>query len=684
MGPTYDRLGYKRMILDLHYGTYRSDALVHVRIDEIVDLMAKAGVDSLLHFTRDHWGYIYTNGKIGRPHPNTPDDLFGKLLVALKSRGIRTTGYLSVHYDENTAREYPEWVMRNPQGEPIKRAVWSEGQVRAGWTYLCLNSPYREYLLAHSQEVIASYDIAAFWVDIIGGADRPPRGEACYCTYCRRLWQSTYGYPLPESMTPAQYALWRQFYTAIQIDFYAEIKEIIRASGKDIVTTRNFGFPFDLDDYVESESSHGGVDYYLPSRLTKLYRAYAHGREVECVGYRFNQPWDFTTKPLPSLQFEVATALAHNCAITFVDQPQLRGELDPKPYDSLAQAFALADELIPHVRGSEPYAELALVGSELSGDLLPKTETDFAGAYCMLTEAHLPFDVLADSLIATSDLAQYRAIVVANTVHMQPEAASALRRYVYGGGVLLFSNRSATLTFDAQPLAEPSFGFLRIIGDCPYVVSFARPTIPSHDTRLRVQDTVWFRPHDDAKTMATFTPPALEVMPDKWMSHNVMPGLDGTRPASVVGSYGQGRYIYIAPRIFAEYVLQGLPSIREFVLNLLEPHYRPLIWLEAPRAVEAVYQRQGRDLVVVLINGLTDKPRAGGNLRHPADRGYIGITEIVPIANLRLHLPARAHMTATQADGKPLAVLATPGECIVEIPRLDLCQIVRLPLFDSR
>ena len=36
-GPTCDRLGYKRMILDLHYGTHRPDALLDVSVDDIAD-----------------------------------------------------------------------------------------------------------------------------------------------------------------------------------------------------------------------------------------------------------------------------------------------------------------------------------------------------------------------------------------------------------------------------------------------------------------------------------------------------------------------------------------------------------------------------------------------------------------------------------------------------------------------
>lgn len=53
MGPTDERLGYKRMILDLHFGTHRPNVLHNVDPEEIAEMMATAGIDSLLNVTRD-------------------------------------------------------------------------------------------------------------------------------------------------------------------------------------------------------------------------------------------------------------------------------------------------------------------------------------------------------------------------------------------------------------------------------------------------------------------------------------------------------------------------------------------------------------------------------------------------------------------------------------------------------
>lgn len=675
MGPTYELLGYKRMILDYHFSAFLPETLADANPDEIVAAMVSAGIDSLVLFPKDHWGYIYSDGRIGPHHPGVPGDLFGRVLEGLRQQGIRVMAYHSVHRDEYAARAFPEWTMRRSDGGVRQRRYYTEGATHASWALVCINGPYRAYSYAQLEELIAAYDFPSLWLDFI-----PFPSDGCYCRYCRKLWEAEYGYALPPVLSAADRVHWQRFYVKALREYLSGVRQVIQRAGKDILMTHNYGFPYDYDDYVVTETESAGKDYFRPSRLAKFWRAYAMGREVEAVSYRFNQPWDFTIKSPHQLKWEVATNLAHNCAMVFVDQPDIRGRMDPKVYEALADAFTVADELAPHVRGSEPYAEVALVASEWSATLAPDTEDDFGGALRMLTETHLPFDVLADTALPTADLARFRAIVIANTPHIAPEAVEALRRYVADGGLLLFTYRTATLDLDGRPASQPSFGFVEIISESPYTVSFIRPKFDVGDTRMRVRDSVWFRSKGDAELRATVTPPALEVTADKWVSHNVMPGADTDQPAALVGAFGKGHYIYLGARLFTEYLRQDLPSIRTFLMSLLRTYYRPRVWAEGPSAVEAVYQRQGDDLVVTLINGLTNKPSAGGH-RFVGERGHIGLNEIVPIADVRLRVAGAPTIDAADVKGTSLPVRTDGDVATIEISRLELYQLVRLPLF---
>jgi hypothetical protein len=677
VGPVYERLGYKRMILDYHFSAFLPETLVDADADQIVASMARAGVESLVLFPKDHWGYIYSKGRVGPHHPSVPGDLFGEVLEKLRPHGIRVMAYHSVHRDEYAARAFPEWTMRLADGSIRHRRYYTEGATHGSWTLVCPNGPYRAYSYAQLEELIAEYDFPSLWLDFI-----PFTSDGCYCKYCRKLWQAEHGSPLPATLSPTDRVRWQHFWMKSLREYLAGVRQLIVRSGKDIVMTHNYGFPYDHDDYVVTETESAGKDYFRPSRLAKFWRAYAMGREVEAVSYRFNQPWDFTIKSRHQLRWEVATNLGHNCAMCFVDQPDIRGTMDPKVYEALADAFAVVDELAPHVRGSVPYAEVALLASEWSATLTPDSEDDFGGALRMLTEAHLPFDVLADTAVATTDLSRFKAIVVANTVHMAPEATEALRRYVAAGGLLLFTYRSATLDLEARPATQPSFGFVEVVSECPYNVSFLKPTFEVGDTRMRVREIVWFRPQAGAEPRATYTPPALEVTAEQWVSHNVMPGADGVEPAAVVGAFGQGHYIYIGARIFTEYLRQDLPSIRAFVLSLLREHVRPRVWVEAPAAVEAIYQQRGDDLIVTLVNGITNKPSAHGH-RFVGERGHIGLNEVVPIAGVRVRVADARLAGAADRLGRTLETRQDDDAATIELPRLDLYELVRFQIVGS-
>ena len=50
----------------------------------------------------------------------------------------------------------------------------------------------------------------------------------------------------------------------------------------------------------------------------------------------------------------------------YVDQPNIKGDLEPAVYESLREAYKSVEEIIPHVKGTTPYSEIALLDSERS------------------------------------------------------------------------------------------------------------------------------------------------------------------------------------------------------------------------------------------------------------------------------------------------------------------------------
>ena len=147
-------------------------------------------------------------------------------------------------------------------------------------------------------------------------------------------------------------------------------------------------------------------------------------------------------------------------ALMWIDQPHMDGSFDPKALAAMRDAFRVVDELSPHVRGSAPYAEIALLYAQGSALLDPDQELDFVGAYRLLNELHWPFDVIAEHHLTAAQLGAFRLLVIPNARHLTPEAVAAVREYVHAGGRLLFTHETASADLAGEPLPRPGFGFV--------------------------------------------------------------------------------------------------------------------------------------------------------------------------------------------------------------------------------
>jgi hypothetical protein len=673
-GPTYDLLGYRRLIVDYHFSDFVPGTLANADAGDTVAACAALGVDSVLVYAKDHWGHCYyaTVDPAAR-HPNVPQDLFGQVLDGLRRRGIVGAAYFSVGWDEHAVRSHPGWAMRDARGAPIRRGAPDADRVTGRWTYLCINSPYRDAALGQIRELVARYDFPALFLDILF---LNPARQVCHCDHCRALWAREHADPLPATFTPE--AL--RFAVECLGRFHRDVKAVIAASGKAIRTTHNFGLPYLDDDYVAFEVNPLGRNYLRDSALAKIMRAEAAGREVELIGHRFNQDWDFTTKSGSLMRWEAATVLAHNCALMWVDQPNMDGSFDPQAAAAMRAAYAVVDDLAPHVSGSTPYAEIALLYASDSVALDPHEELDFVGAYRLLTELHWPFDVIAARSLTVEELRRFRLLLIPNSRHLAPPAGAAVAAYVAGGGALLFTHETATADLAGRPLPQPGFGLVRIAGPLPHAASFLKPVsaVPLGSTHLRVTETLAFQPAHGAEVRATHVAPNIDVTREQWVSHNVAPGQDTGRPAVVSGALGRGRYVYCAPRLFAETVRQGLPALRDFLEGLLRHLVRPSIRVEAPRIVETTFSRQEDDLVVCLVNGVVGKPALGGVMLLRETPGALAFDEFLPIRDVRIHVRGQPVAVACDRRGRPLAITETADGPVVTLERLEEYEVVRI------
>ena len=150
--------------------------------DDFVATLKRAHVNSVTIFAKCHHGWSYYPTTVGKPHPQLArPDLLGEMVSALNAADIECPIYLSVQWDELTAREHPEWRVVSATNDYYHSLPGDPSTGKAmspAWHTICLNhTGYRQYVLDQAREVASRYQTQGLFFDIV----LPPD---CVCVDC--------------------------------------------------------------------------------------------------------------------------------------------------------------------------------------------------------------------------------------------------------------------------------------------------------------------------------------------------------------------------------------------------------------------------------------------------------------------------------------------------------------------
>lgn len=665
------KLGYKRIILDYHFSAFLPQTLTRVDPLDYVRQMNAAGIEAFLVYAKDHWGNVYHKTSISPRHPNAPEDLFGTLLKLCREHGITPYAYTTMAWDEHSARTHPEWRTKEAGGQMT-------GGKDSQWKHLCLNSGYRQHLLAQIEELAAGYDFPALFIDIFG---YNASEFVCHCEGCQERWRQHYQQDMPATLGLGDKLRYAQFRDAFYGEFYAQVRAVLARHGKaDCLITHNCGGTApQLPSYIGKETEPFGQDYIIPQIVCKESRNRANGREVEIYFGRFNRFWDFTVKSQALLRWEVINAFAHACAATIIDQPLLEGQLDPAAYRAISYAYQHGGKLLEFTRDTKPYAELAVYYDHLNYEVnAGEGHEDFVGACKVLMESHLPYDLLTD-FDEPATAKQYTAIIVPNTPLMSSRMQAGLRRYVEEGGTIICDYVAGE--WDETGWQAKSRNFLIDVHYAwPVDANFIRPNVATSGNYLRVGAMLQLAAGAGDAVLGTVQPGALQRNNWVWVSHNTPPGIATTSPAALVRRMGKGQILYFNTAIFAEYLRTNLLSLREFVLSAIEQVYTPKLWVSAPTIVDAIYQQKDGQVVITLNCCTLDRGANSSSMNYGTKPPlYMNINETFPINGIAIHSRRRI-VQASLLDGTHGAVSQQDGLWHAALPPVDGYQAVKLCL----
>ncbi|MDP9362826.1 MAG: beta-galactosidase trimerization domain-containing protein [Chloroflexota bacterium] len=628
-----------------------------------------AHIDSMTVFSRCHHGFSYHPTDVGTMHPGLGFDLLAAQIEALHGVGVRAPIYLTVGWDELMADHHPEWLQLRADG----RICRSRPDDLSSWRFLDFASPYVDYVLACTEEVLDRYGpVDGIFFDIIRqGAD----GNGS--VWRRRRMRD-------EGVDPANPAAFRDSETRIERGFMERAAALVRERNPEATIFFNSRLRPDRDPalgsraelpfytHVEIESLPGGGWGY---NHYPLFAAYFQTLGKPLLGMTgiFHTHWgDFgSIKTEAALGYECARMLASGAACSVGDHLHPRGELDRATYERLGSVYARVEALEPWCVGAEPVPDVGVLLAETGPRFGVRGREVDEGAMRMLLELHRPFQFLD----AAADLSPYPVLIAPDLLPVDDALAAKLADFLDAGGALLLSHRAGLAPEGDRfhPALAERLG-LEYVGDAPETPDFlvAGPELgtPFTDYHQVLYDrgSAVRVAGDGVEVLARVGLPYFTRSPERFFGHR-QAAFD--RPSDLPAVTRKGCVVYCHSPLFGAYRQHAVPAYRDLVGRLLEGL--------APAPVNAP------GLPTTAEISLLRQPEQGRTLLHliqatPQRRGpEIDIVEdVLPLADVRIgvRLERPAAAVTLAPSGETLPHETADGLTWVTVPRVEGHQVV--------
>jgi hypothetical protein len=577
------KLRFRQVHLDFHTSEAIEGVGAEFDPQEFVGVLAEAQVDSVTCFARCHHGWLYYDSKLfpERVHPHlVRRNLLGEQIEACHALNIRVPVYITVQWDHYTASLYPEWRVMAPDGSFNGTPLYEAGFYR----YLCVNTPYRDFLKAQTQEVLEMFPVDGIFFDIVQPAD-------CSCYACRSAMAS-------QGLEPSDaQARWSFALQSIN-DFKREMTGFVRQFNPDCTIFYNAGhigpqlrLSSDAYTHFELESLPSGGWGYLHFPMSMRY---ARNLGLDCMGMtgKFHTSWgDFHSfKNQAALQYEVFNMLALGAKCSIGDQLHPSGKISRATYDLVRSVYAEVEKKEPWCADAEPVVDIGVfTPEEFQGSNAERLSPALSGAVRVLTEGGHQFDVLDTS----SNLDMYQVLVLPDHIPAAPALADRLRSYLDNGGSLIATYRSGLKEKKDEFSLRELGVFYR--GPAPYSPDFIFPKGEIGRSLPETEHVMYLRGLEvavspETEILAEVRRPYFNRTYQHFCSHRQTPS---SGEAVYPGIMRTGNVIYFAHPIFTQYNENAPHWCKTLLLNaidLLLP--QPLVKHNGPSTLQVTINAQ--------------------------------------------------------------------------------------------
>ncbi|MFH1904988.1 MAG: alpha-amylase family protein [bacterium] len=676
---------YARLLIDNHITEEDPSFMTKFDPRKYVNMVKKARVDSAMIYSCCHNGNCYYPTKVGHMHRNLNGrDIFGETVSMLIEEGIVPVAYTTVIYHNDSAKNNPDWRMKDISGKEHNGRYW----------YSCPNNKeYVKFSKKHLLEVI-SYNVQGIFIDMTFWP------MICRCESCLMKYKKEFERKMPDTIDWRD-PEWVSFQRARErwmAEFAKELTSHIKAQKPEITVVHQFspvlhGWFLGQNSCITDASDYSSGDFYggtIQQRFgTKVLAAYSQNIPYEYMTSRCVTLRDHTSmKSEEELFCHAASTLANGGAFFFIDAINPDGTLCNDVYErlgSVAKKLRPFKELIQKHR-PEICADTGLyfsmnscVNNDFNGiklDDLNESDSnmesirnvptlkEILGASTILTQANIPYKIITDR---TDDFDGFKTIIINNAAYLSEKEMQRLRDFANEGGTLIITGMTSYFTPDGASSGDLALAdilgvsYTGKMSECInyLAMDYDKQKLVSCDRKAPLTKAT------TAKVMAKVAEPIFKCNdPEKYASiHSNPPGKLTEYCALAENACGKGMVVYLYSSIMEsqQYAQQ------EFIKSLFKKYISSdiIIFSNAPSCVEVTMLKSNSEKAYILcvVNFQNELPN-------------------IPVHNLEVVFcppePKKLGSIKRVSDGSDVAFEEDNGNILIRLEELETVEMFEI------
>jgi hypothetical protein len=520
-------------------------------------------------------------------NPYLQGDFAKEMIEAAHAEGLAYIGRFDLSKTMKPAYEaHPEWFMRDRSGAPREYAGTFQVCPNGGWA--------RGYGVQILKEALGRYKPDGLFFNMTGYVRTDYSNVdhgICVCDNCKRSFRAMYGRELPTKDGFGDPA-WAD-YLEFQARTSAELTDMVKKAVAPLVP----GVPItEFGEYAVVGRAE------VQRRVDRPAPEWAYQAGEQCRGAMARnpgKPWSSTSAAHVDFPWRQVTETAACHELRFAQMLGVGAKLDLYLMGTLA---AQDDQSwLPPVShlyrwhaantasyaGMAPSARVGLYSSSATGkfgSLSPYNRYHaFRGAYSMLVDSRLPFQLISDRRVAdgTTKLSDaFDVVILPNVMMMSAAEAAALDTFVDKGGLLIATGVTAGYDATGKPapavpmacLPTQSYGAAtRVDG---WTLDNTKGELKLSKGRVPL-DALYFGGLLKAGTtnLMPFAPDQRFGPPE--LSYAIPGAAARSAPGVAMLAYGKGRAVHIPWLIDWQYYRDGLPVHQELLAALIARYAPP-------------------------------------------------------------------------------------------------------------